>query len=293
MNYYEFERLVVDNILDYLPESFVDAKVSVQDVCKLGSKYKGLTIIKPGEVSSPVADLDAFYEGFVYSGRDIPYALREIAEIFKYEVPQFDVDKFQKFNAICDKLFIRLSRAGNDALADSPHRIIGGTDLAITYHVEVSIRGDGEKASFIVTNTLANEYGVSEEDLYKNAINCAPRINPAHISTLAAELGLPEGLLPIYLITTKDKVYGAASIAYPGVLDDLFHMIGSFFILPSSIHEVLLVPDDGRQDVSALMTMVREVNRTQVIPKERLSNNVYHYNGKELSVCRDAEGSVA
>ena len=53
------------------------------------------------------------------------------------------------------------------------------------------------------------------------------------------------------------------------------------------------LPDDGRQDVSALISMVCEVNRTQVISKERLSDSVYLYDGKELSVCRNAEGSVA
>ena len=68
-------------------------------------------------------------------------------------------------------------------------------------------------------------------------------------------------------------------------------------------------PDDGSQDVLALIretpiipialamgsvkSMVCEVNRTQVIPKERLSDSVYFYDGKELSVCCEAEGSVA
>ena len=58
-------------------------------------------------------------------------------------------------------------------------------------------------------------------------------------------------------------------------------MGGDFFLLPSSIHEVILVPDNGKMDYRELEKMVHEVNETQVRPTERLSDNVYHYDSKE------------
>ena len=58
-------------------------------------------------------------------------------------------------------------------------------------------------------------------------------------------------------------------------------MRGDYFILPSSIHEVLLLRDDGNMDYRALEAMVREINVTQVAPEERLSDQVYHYDAAE------------
>lgn len=56
---------------------------------------------------------------------------------------------------------------------------------------------------------------------------------------------------------------------------------GDFYILPSSIHEILLVPDNGDKTADDLRDMVREVNATQVSPEEKLTDNVYHYDSKE------------
>jgi len=56
---------------------------------------------------------------------------------------------------------------------------------------------------------------------------------------------------------------------------------GDFYILPSSIHEVLIVPDNGMMDLAALENMVREVNATTVDPSEKLTDNVYHYDSKD------------
>jgi hypothetical protein len=55
---------------------------------------------------------------------------------------------------------------------------------------------------------------------------------------------------------------------------------GSFYILPSSIHEILLVKDNGQFDRASLEKMVREVNATQVAPEDKLTDSVYHYDSK-------------
>ena len=55
---------------------------------------------------------------------------------------------------------------------------------------------------------------------------------------------------------------------------------GDFFVLPSSVHEVLLIPDDGSMELSYLEQMVRDVNQQEVAPEERLSDNVFHYDSE-------------
>ena len=64
-------------------------------------------------------------------------------------------------------------------------------------------------------------------------------------------------------------------------------------ILPSSVHEVLAIPDDGKQDPKHLKRMVETVNRNEVSVSEQLSDNVYYYDGKRISICRDIEVGVA
>ena len=62
--------------------------------------------------------------------------------------------------------------------------------------------------------------------------------------------------------------------------------MGDFFILPSSIHELLVVPKQDGMDYSSLEAMVQEVNATQVAPEEKLSDHVYEYDAKEKELYR-------
>ena len=78
--------------------------------------------------------------------------------------------------------------------------------------------------------------------------------------------------------TTEGAFMGASVIQYPGFMDMAAEKVGGdFFILPSSIHEVLLLPDDGRADHHELAAMVQAINAAEVAPADRLSDNVYHY----------------
>ena len=65
-------------------------------------------------------------------------------------------------------------------------------------------------------------------------------------------------------------------------MENMGELLGNdFFILPSSIHEMLILPDDGQVDAEMLKDMVKEVNATQVAPEERLTDDVYHYDTKD------------
>ena len=86
----------------------------------------------------------------------------------------------------------------------------------------------------------------------------------------------------MYVASVPDKTHGAGVLAYQDFMDQAAERAGGdFFILPSSIHEVLIVPDNGRMDLQSLENMVKEVNATQVQPSEKLTDSVYHYDSKE------------
>ena len=91
----------------------------------------------------------------------------------------------------------------------------------------------------------------------------------------------PENEL-MYVASTPDKVHGACVISYQNFMDQAAERLGGdFFVLPSSIHEIILVRDDGNADYHNLQSMVQEVNDTQVDPAEKLTDNVYHYDSKD------------
>ena len=94
-----------------------------------------------------------------------------------------------------------------------------------------------------------------------------------------------------------DKVHVAGVLAYQNFMDQAAERAGGdFFILPSSIHEILIVPDNGEMGLKDLEAMVKEVNATQVAPADKLTDSVYHYDSQakifelgEKFVARQAE----
>ena len=99
------------------------------------------------------------------------------------------------------------------------------------------------------------------------------------IGNMADECRDDEGM---YVLTNEEKYLGAVCVCYPGVLERIADTFGrSFFVLPSSIHECIIVPETGEDFEGDLQEIVREVNRLYVSEEEYLSDNVYYYDRKE------------
>ncbi len=97
--------------------------------------------------------------------------------------------------------------------------------------------------------------------------------------------------MPLVLTTDSGRL-GASVLYYPGVTKHLGDLVGGdYFVLPSSIHEVLILPDRGQTDPKELARMVKEINETQVLPEERLGNRVLHYRAdlQKLQVAADMD----
>ena len=87
---------------------------------------------------------------------------------------------------------------------------------------------------------------------------------------------------PLFVATVPDKVQGASVLAYQNFMEQAAERVGGdFYVLPSSIHEILLVRDDGSMNRADLEDMVRTVNATEVQPEDILTDSVYHYDSKD------------
>lgn len=139
-----------------------------------------------------------------------------------------------------------------------------------------------EHGNVLINNTLLAKYGITEDQLFHDAFENAQKTRPAVITGMSEVLSLPQGSLGdeefLFVATTPDRVHGAGVIAYPGFLDKAAKQLGGdFFVLPSSIHEVILAKDDGNLGAGDLSALVKEVNSTEVSPEDQLSDNAYHY----------------
>lgn len=145
--------------------------------------------------------------------------------------------------------------------------------------------------SVLVTNHMLETYDVTLEELHKDALKYAPVNKPLQIRTLAEVLGVEADLLGVG--TTEDfllvasvpgDIHGAGVLAYEEFMDKAAERIGgSFYLLPSSIHELLIVADrvEKTMDLTMLEEMVRQINETTVDPTEKLTDSVYHYDAKD------------
>lgn len=180
-------------------------------------------------------------------------------------------------------------KGNEDILSNHPHDKV--EDLAVVYRLELP-SSDTTMKSARVTLELLDAFGVSAEQMKQDAQENAPKIHPPTFHPLDEVLsemmgGLPvptpgEGQPKLYVASTEAINRGAGVIAYPNFLQEAWKIIGgNYFILPSSIHELLFLKDTSDITKQELTDIVRSVNATEVSPQEQLSDNVYHYDGKE------------
>ena len=129
-----------------------------------------------------------------------------------------------------------------------------------------------------VTDSMCEYLNVTRNKLYENARKNTENKEADVIDLgryMEKMIGLPEGAMGItgtYVVTNKEKVKGAVMILNTKVQNRLSEELGEYYVLPSSRHEVIVVP---KGDNEYLRNMVREVNSKEVSEEDFLSNDVY------------------
>ena len=300
MDFEEFVNVVKARIREFLPDDYANASVEVTETRKLNHSYPALIIRQEGQEIAPSIDLGELYKELENSSMDEVLVLA--ASLAERRPDGIDLSQLNDYETAKERLIIRISNAdGNRSLLnDVPHKEVNG--LAITYHLLISMDG-GEMGSAIITNKIMEMFGITQEQLHEDAVNNSPKILPPSVEPMENMLGKMMGFglfeeTPavfaeqveeldlqrdgMAVLTNTQAVNGAAVIFYP----DVMRQIGDsqnvdMFILPSSTHEVILVPDNGSVKLRDLEEMVKSINESAVEPKDRLSDTVYHYDHKE------------
>lgn len=138
---------------------------------------------------------------------------------------------------------------------------------------------------------MMETYGVSFSQLHKDAMENSVKIFPPVVRPLSSMIeSLSQGFLneerkdyngEILVITNEANVNGAAALFYPGIMNHISELIGGdYYILPSSIHECILLPMTIQPNYLELENMVKEVNMMMVPEEEQLGNRVYYYDSE-------------
>lgn len=312
MEYKDFIEQVREQIQDFLPEKFADATVSVHQVVKNNDcVLDGLTIRTEESNISPTVYLNPYFER-IQDGAEMDDVLGQIVATYQahYIDHDMDVSAVTDFDNVKDKIVCKLinEESNRQFLEDKPYTKV--EDLAVVYQILMGKNAEGT-ATITITDNLMDRYGIILEDLHEQALLNMDVLQPYSfkgmsetiIEMMAGDIArdndmdisearemasqmIPDVPDTMFVLTNDTKVNGSAAILNDDTRQEIADKVGDFYVLPSSIHETLIIPKDAGMELRDLEQMVQEVNQTQVAPQERLSDHVYEYDAKEHELFR-------
>lgn len=292
-----FLDYVRDNIKDYV-EGIDDYQVRIIPMIKNNQVViEGLQIADPRENHAPVYYLEGFYEALC-RGMELDEIMEAIAHIYEESKQMkgcINPETITDFYEMKDRIILRLvnGEKNQDVLTRCPHRFM--EDLAVTYRVLAGKNEDGI-STFLVSNDLMEQWGLDEQKLYELACENSlclfpPVVEKLHdmmrnsfdieLTRVLEEADYKEAYT-LYILTNEIKINGASAVCYSNALEWFSNKIqNDFYIIPSSIHEMLLLSVASDIDPAHLQYVIRDVNERIVLEEEILSDNLYFYSGKE------------
>lgn len=298
MSYQEFLKEVSEMLSNKLGHN---VSAMIQRVVKDKEEKLGIVIKGSSGMSiTPILYLEDVYKDFMENGNIEKCVLDILARNKKYTLPNDkeqalleEIVNWEKMSKYVYPLLINTER-NIEQLIHMDHRSY--LDLSLCYVVK--IQDSKQKIGFRITRVLSQVWNVTEEELYQTAIQNMKKDgyaiksifdtveNIRQLATTPKELELLDKFQAeelkateqMYILTNKENKYGAT-----GLLD--VDMIRGFsekhkadvFIIPASIHELILMLDSPMMDGSCIKEMVEEVNRKELHESEVLSDNVYYY----------------
>ena len=269
-----------------------------------GILLTGLNLLKKGDNVAPTFYLEDYYKEYS-EGKPLAMCVDEMIDIYnRVGVPQnVSFDDFEKYENVKNRLAIRLINAKNnkEMLEDMPHKSFA--DLAVVCQILYEMPR-GSMGAVLIHNNHIVMWGKSAEEVIFDACQNAVTANSMRIcgiKDMLMNLMNSKGDIPkedmeeelsqidrysdmVYVVSNKYQNYGAAVIAYPGVAEALSNVYeGDYYIIPCSVHEVIIMPADF-DDVDSLNETINFVNNNHVEKEEVLSDHLYRYDSNLKSI---------
>jgi hypothetical protein len=291
MDYQQFVAELTDKVRERTAEG---ETVEVRSVPHNNSTMMdGLTITRPGQLVVPNIYLEPYFDRYRDGSGLDEIADEIVCQNERRVCPEgMTYGDLHSFERICGSIRFRLiSRDLNGELLRSvPHRPFMDLEMICFYRPQVM--GIPE-ASALVQNGDLPDWNITEEELFRLAMDQTaasekPRLR--HITDVIRDIGPEEEasedssegtMAPMFVLSNESGIFGAACMAYPDLFARVAEKLGmDFWILPSSIHELILLPDYGMYTAAELGDLVKSVNLSSVPPWEVLSDSVYRYDRK-------------
>ena len=258
------------------------------------TSFVGITTSGTENKAQSIVYLDGYYNMFIHS----QISLKEVSDIV-YDVimkhmnyvPAIKIVDLMNWNLMKSKICVKLINAQQNVnlLADMPHRFF--LDFAVVYYIKIS-ETEEDLETIDIKNKYLNMWDISEEELYRTGIKNMETSNQIFFKNMKEILPLwlqkkSEPPFPMYVLTNDSRHYGASVLLLKNELQKISQCLGNLIILPSSLHELIILPENQyTEDCEACAEMVRDVNASVVLPEDYLSNHVYTYNSstQELKI---------
>lgn len=260
-----------------------------------GKKKEGIIVVNPEVNIFPTIYLEEFYERF-REGESLDKIVRDILQFYEMVKCEhsWDTSNVERYEVIRNRIVFKLihTEKNKELLKKAPH--IGVLDLSIVFYALLEVNKEGT-VTMLINHEHLQHWNVTKEELYSTACENVKRLLPAQLYAMRRVVdeilepcaGKPENLFEhrngesedfMYVLSNSIRNLGAACMVYPEVLSMAGEIMGEdFYILPSSVHEVILVPVSKAPGQSELDEMVAEINETQVDDEEVLSGHAYFY----------------
>ena len=296
MEYKEFVNQVLEEVRSRMPLCGVElTKVKKNN----GIILDGISIKHGDSVISPVFYLNCRYTDEYQKGKSVSQIAEGICSGYEKirdsnEIDAQDISAFWEFDKAKERIVYRIinKEKNKDILKEIPHMdFVGDITVVFAYLVEAK---EQRGATITVHNRIMELWGTDVKELYRLAGINTPRImgwNLRSMSDVIAGFGGcgdgavtvqdredVDGGMSMYVLTNTCSLHGAACILYPGLLKSIGEKLGDdYYIIPSSLHETLILPLAYSCSPDQLADMIRTVNATQVEDEDVLSDSPYFY----------------
>ncbi|MCH5265003.1 MAG: hypothetical protein J1F02_03825 [Lachnospiraceae bacterium] len=295
------ENTFIQKVMEVLRERFSPEEYEIhEDVFTKNNDTRrhGIVMKKKGEIISPTIYVDSYYKDYLDKKMTIPEIAEQISGVWqriREHASQYNSLTLD-FEFCREKVIYRLvSRERNSQLLQKiPY--IPFLNLAITFQLVCNISEQGIE-TLRISNELMDKWGVSTRTLVTLAEKNTPRLFPPKVDSLTNLLlqyfelaehflpeqeGAPDPTASMLILSNECSINGATTLLYPDMIHNLAEKYQkNLYILPSSIHELILIPDDNAESLSELTKLVRDINQRHVQKEEVLSDTAYYYDRNE------------
>lgn len=293
MDYETFKARVKEHVKEKVEEG---DKVTINHILKNnGMELDGLVIMERDSNMAPTIYINSYYDE-LRKGRSLDSIVDELFKIHRANKTGLKIDSelFNEYDNIKNSIVYKVINyeKNKKLLKDIPHKKI--LDLAVVYYCLIE-QNEGNNATALIHNEHLATWKISQDIIHEDAVKNTPKILKSSLkpmskilSDMTKDMDIPDEICDIkperdmYVLTNRTRINGAACILYDSVLEKIADKLkADLYILPSSIHEVIILPKVNNYDKDILANMVREVNTDGVAMEEILSDNVYEYSRRE------------